>query len=77
MFFFCKPPKPTTVDEAIAPLLKAVTDLDTIADSMTKQCARNEVHIAALQARIAMDGAEAARAMAVAGTIRAITNPKE
>ena len=76
MFSFFRS-RPVTVDAAIAPLLKAIDDLDQVADSRNTRCFNNRQEITRLEAVITEDQAELERAEVIAKMIRAITEPKE
>lgn len=67
--------KPKTVEAAIAPLLKAVVDLEGVADARNAALATNSVEITRLEAVMEADQIELTRAEAVAKMIKAITNP--
>ena len=67
--------KPKTVDQAIAPLLKAIDALDAVADSRNARAFNNRHEIARLEAVITEDVAELERAKEIAKAIRTITDP--
>ena len=67
--------RPTTVDAAIAPLLRAITDLEGVADSRNESLARGSALISSLETQMETDQAELTRAEAVAKMIKAITFP--
>ncbi len=69
--------KPKTVDAAIAPLLKAIDALDSVADSRNARCFNNRQEISRLEGVIIEDAAELERAKTIAKAIRAITETKE
>lgn len=64
---------PTTVEEAIAPLLKAVTDLETVMAQCTSRLTANKDRMIELEKQIEIDKEETDRAMAIAAKIRSIT----
>ncbi len=69
--------RPKTVDAAIAPLLKAVRDLDAVAEDCNERSSRNRGEITRLETIMEADQSEMTRTEAVAKMIRAITEPKE
>lgn len=69
--------KPTTVDAAIAPLLKAVSDLEAVSALCFDKIEVNKGKIAALQTQNVAAREEGDRATSVLLALRVITNPKE
>ena len=67
--------RPVTVNAAIAPLLRAITDLENVADTRNEALARNSAEIGRLETQMQEDTAELDRAEAVAKAIKAITSP--
>ena len=67
--------RPTTVDAAIAPLLKAIVDLEGVSDARNKALEENSDMISILEDRMVIDRAELIRAEAVHKMIRSITSP--
>lgn len=72
MFF-----KPRTVDAAIAPLLKAASDLETVAELCRDQIEGNKSTINRLGAENAVSLREQNRATSVLTALRGITNPTQ
>lgn len=71
MSFFSSTPK--TVDDAIAGLLKAQADLQTVAENRKLSAVNHRIHVAELQARADADEAEAVRAQTVLAKLLDIT----
>ncbi len=69
--------KPKTVDAAIAPLLKAVSDLENVSGILTDTISKNHSTITRLQAENTAHDAERIRAGTVLVALRGITNPKK
>lgn len=69
--------KPNTVDAAIAPLLKAVVDLERVNDLCLDKQEANAARIRALEAENKAASAEQERAANVLHALRGITNPKK
>ena len=65
--------KPTTVDAAIAPLLKAVADLEGVAGACNVRSSLNRAEVERLEDAITADQTELTRAEAIATKIKAIT----
>jgi len=69
--------KPTTVDAAIAPLLKAVRDLEGVSELCFNKIETNKSRIALLQTQNVNARLEQDRATSVLMALRGITNPKK
>ncbi len=69
--------KPKTVDAAIAPLLKAVSDLEGVSELCFNKIEANKATIARLAVQNAAALKEQDRATAVLIALRGITNPKK
>ena len=67
--------KPTTVDAAIAPLRRAIMDLEGVANARNEALARNSELISGLETQMGLDQVELTRAEAVAKMIKTITEP--
>ncbi len=67
--------RPTTVDAAIAPLRRAIMDLEGVADMRNAALARNGELISGLETQMEFDRVELKRAEAVAKMIKTITEP--
>ncbi len=66
-----------TVDAAIAPLLKAQTDLSAVVNERSKTIERNHYQITELQADNVAADAERTRAEKIGNALLAITDPKD
>ena len=69
--------KPKTVDAAIAPLLKAVSDLEGVSELCFNKIETNKATIARLAVQNVAALKEQDRATAVLTALRSITNPKK
>lgn len=69
--------KPKTVDAAVAPLLKVLTDLEGVSASLGDVITKNKDAIVRLQAENGVHSAERLRAGAVLKALGAITDPTE
>ncbi len=69
--------KPKTVDAAIAPLLKAVSGLEGVAELCFTKIEANKATIARLAVQNAAALKEQERATSVLMALRSITNPKK
>ncbi len=69
--------RPTTVDEAISPLLQAVSDLEGVSDLCFEKIKANKEQIARLAVQNTFAHTEKDRALAVLTSLRSITNPEK
>ena len=69
--------RPTTVDMAIAPLLKSIVDLEGVSDARSKALSEYSESISRLEGLRVTDRNEMERADAVAKMIRSITSPED
>ena len=67
--------RPKTVNDAIAPLARAVKDLDSVASSRNKSLADNRELIEGMEMQMKWEQAELERAENVAKMIYGIINP--
>ncbi len=68
--------RPTTVYAAIAPLLQAQSDLESVVNERSDLINKNHITIADLQADNLISDAERIRAGRIGTALKAITDPK-
>ncbi len=74
MFFT---PNPTTIEAALAPLVKAIKDLERVADACKTRSSANRAGVALLDLAIRTDQGVGNRAEAMIIKLKAITDLKE
>lgn len=67
--------RPKTVSGAIKGLLKAVADLEHVADLCNTRCSKNSAEISRLEGVMEADQRELTQAEAIAKKLREITEP--
>ncbi len=74
MFFT---PNPTTIEAALAPLVKAIKDLERVADACNARSSANRAGVVLLELAIVTDQGVMTRAEAMIIELKTITDLKE